>query len=44
MVVVVCPWCDGPAEVRGSDLRCEGCNVSQEIAEEPAPEAVALAA
>jgi hypothetical protein len=44
MVVVVCPWCDAPAEVHGSELHCEDCSLIEEIVGAPALEAVPLAA
>jgi hypothetical protein len=32
MVVVDCPWCEGPAEVSDSSVDCQACGVSVEIA------------
>jgi hypothetical protein len=32
MVVVECPWCDSPAEVRESSLDCPVCSVKVELA------------
>ena len=42
MVVVDCPWCEGPAEVRAESLDCPECGVTVEIAQDE--RALALAA
>jgi hypothetical protein len=50
MVQVECPWCDGPAVVESVDapagamVRCEGCEVSVELAPEGVMESLARAA
>jgi hypothetical protein len=44
-IVVDCPWCGGPAEVRDALVACDGCDVHVAIVDEPATSAtVALAA
>jgi primosomal protein N' len=47
MVMVECPWCDGPLplEADGPGLRCEACSVAVDLAGDPAsaPELAAAA-
>jgi hypothetical protein len=49
MVQVECPWCDAPAVVESVDapagamVRCEGCEVSVELAPEGVMESLARA-
>lgn len=47
MVIVDCPWCDGPVplEAEGAGLRCEACSVAVDLAGDPAsaPELAAAA-
>jgi hypothetical protein len=38
MVIVDCPWCDGPVplEAEGAHVRCDACCVAAEVAVDPA--------
>jgi hypothetical protein len=36
MVVIECPWCEGPAEVGEASVECAACAVSVELAGEEA--------
>lgn len=38
MVIVECPWCDGPLplEAEGAVVRCDACCVAVDLAVDPA--------
>ena len=42
MIVVDCPWCDGPAQVLEASVDCPACGVSVEL--EPEVPALEVAA
>jgi hypothetical protein len=42
MVVIECPWCEGPAELRASSVDCPDCGIRVDVADdEPALELIA---